>query len=215
MTPAALHEFAKHAISAGRTLAAIEARATQGVRVAPRLLQGAREAAGAGLTSTPAAVRRTALGAASSGAEIQRAAALPQRVGLGQVAADTRARVSAADVADRFQGVTSPTRMTDPAFQLSKAHGGFASTPEHRAQVFGITPQQAVLKPPTGLSPGTTKAQAPVTPGPAPAGTVPGKKRPVAPAAGGLGTAKTVPGVPMNRPKVTGFEPTNPGSNWA
>lgn len=58
--------FTKVAISAGRTLAALQARVAQGARVAPGLMQRAEQAAAQGLASTPAAMRRTALGASES-----------------------------------------------------------------------------------------------------------------------------------------------------
>lgn len=57
-------DLEKRAVSMGRTLAALHARVSQGARVAPAILQGVQ--AQSHLTSTPANVRRLALGAADA-----------------------------------------------------------------------------------------------------------------------------------------------------
>ena len=103
-------EMVKTAISAGLALKALRARIAQGVRVAPKLLRGAEEAAAAGARSTPAAVRRTALGAADSGQLIARAAGRAERVGLGaeRSALANRARTMDKAIARTPSLVTSP-----------------------------------------------------------------------------------------------------------
>jgi hypothetical protein len=69
-------DFEKVAISAGKTLALLQARAAGGARVAPKLMQQAQGAASAGAASTPAHLRRLALGAGQEARGVQAAARL-------------------------------------------------------------------------------------------------------------------------------------------
>lgn len=86
MTSAELEAFARHlardklAISAMTTLGALKARAAQGVRVNPAMMQRAEYAAEVGMKSTPKVVRRTALHAGEAGiaqAKMQKSLANP------------------------------------------------------------------------------------------------------------------------------------------
>lgn len=82
----------KQAVSAGRTLAVLRARMAQGGRVAPKLLQQAESAAASGLSSTPAAARRAALGAGEGARLAQKA----QAYGANPITQSARARGLAA-----------------------------------------------------------------------------------------------------------------------
>lgn len=71
MTPAVLDAFfdelqTKVAVSAATTLALLQRRAQQGVRVLPQAMEAAQHAAAAGASSTPAMARRAALHARDS-----------------------------------------------------------------------------------------------------------------------------------------------------
>ena len=85
-------ELIKTSISAKLVLRAIKGRVAQGARVAPKMMQQAESAAAKGLTSTPVAMRRTALGAAESGRAAQGAKTLAQRSGVAPQRAALQAR---------------------------------------------------------------------------------------------------------------------------
>lgn len=146
MTPAFYAVMEKQAVSAGRTLALIRSRMAQGGRVAPKLLASAEQAAASGATSTPAALRRTALGAGEGARLAQRAKTLPARVGVGTQAAATRSRVADAV---RSEAGGAATRSNIP---LSNAYEGYMSsaqtayTPAHTAKVMGIRPNQVKMR---------------------------------------------------------------------
>jgi hypothetical protein len=210
-----IHEFfealEKQAISAGRTLALLTARAGQGARVAPKLMQQAQAAAAQGLSHTPAAVRRTALGAGESAALARRSAAMPQRVGLGAETSAMRGRVADAVKAEAAGGAT---RSNVP---LSKAYEGYmtsaqtAYAPKHTAQVMGVRPDQVKLRSgptalmkqvgPSGTVPGygtgslpssaTVPARRMATPASNPGATVPARRAPKS--TGITGVEATIP----------------------
>lgn len=131
----------KLAVSAAKALAVIERRVAQGARVAPKVMESARQAASAGLTSTPAVARRAALGAADSAKTQLYAASLPQRVGLADTAAATRQRVAEAIRAEAKNPAAARTGQ-----YLSKGYEGYmtdvqrAYSPAHKAQVLGVSP---------------------------------------------------------------------------
>ena len=92
-------ELQKLAISAGTTLSLLQQRAAQGARIAPKLMQGAEQAAAQGLAHTPSAARRAALGAG----EAVRASQATQMAGQNPVTQAMRGRVLGA----YEQGVSS------------------------------------------------------------------------------------------------------------
>lgn len=142
-------ELEKLAISAGTTLSLLQQRAAQGARIAPKLLQGAEQAAAQGLTHTPSAARRAALGAG----EAVRGAQASSQMLQNPVTQGMRQRVLGA----YEQGVTNKAvRNTEHVLPLHYDYGasGMAGsvhpyTQEHINSMMG----SAHVMDPKGLAP--------------------------------------------------------------
>jgi hypothetical protein len=106
-------ELEKHAVSAARTLAVLESRAAQGARVHPTVLQGVRELAAGGATSTPIAARKATLNVAESA----RGARSAERAWAGPKS----------DLVNRFESTPVKYDMSKPL----KTHEGYMGG-EHR-----------------------------------------------------------------------------------
>lgn len=128
----------KLATSAAKSLAVIERRIAQGARVAPSLLAEARQAAAAGMATTPRATRRLALDAADAARTQESARGLARWVGptAATDVAATRPRVERALAIERANPAAVRTGQ-----QLSPAYEGYmtdiqrAYSPAHKAQV--------------------------------------------------------------------------------
>lgn len=115
MNPQTLRAFGEHtkvAVSPGLALKAIKARMAQGARVSPKLLQGAEKAVASGAKSTPAAMRRTALGASESARAAQGAKTFAARFGVAPQRAALQQRAHAYDkvLKSNPKSVTSPVQ---------------------------------------------------------------------------------------------------------
>lgn len=137
MSPAVFIAFArsKVAISAAATLGALKARAAQGVRVNPAMMQRAETAAAQGLKSTPTAVRRTALHAGEAG--------LAQSRMNTALANPTTQAARARLQAGYDRALAGTPGVFDPARRLSPAY-------DHGA--IGMAASSGALRHPTGYS---------------------------------------------------------------
>lgn len=135
----------KLAVSAAKSLAAIQRRVAQGARVAPSLLSQAEHAAASGMAATPRAVRLTAMGAADAAKTQQLARGVAQRAGpsTAATAAATRSRLEGAMAIERAN--PAAVRTGQP---LSAGYEGYMTdiqrgySPEHKALA---APQQQTL----------------------------------------------------------------------
>lgn len=151
MDPLVFHAFTlelreKLAVSAGRSLAVIERRMAQGARVAPSLLAEARQAAAAGMATTPRATRLTALGAADATKTQEFARGAAQRVGptTAATAAATPLRVEQALAVERANPAAVRTgQQLSPAYEGYMTDSRRAYSPQHKAHV--APTQQAPL----------------------------------------------------------------------
>jgi hypothetical protein len=197
MDPATLRAFSsyleKTAIS-GALIARVLSRS--GARVAPKIM---KQVSGLSRASASPVSRMAVRGARESTALARASRALPQRVGLGQTARQTRARVAGAVRAETAAPHLARQARAAP---LSKAYEGYMSTSrqpytaQHVSRVMGISPAQAAqqgrrLGGPLGKPVAATGGTA-ATGAATPAAMASSGLRPTARARAQLGTAQTV-----------------------
>lgn len=132
------HEWEKRAVSAGSTLRLLQARAAQGVRIAPRLMQGAEQAAASGLARTAPGTRALALEAG------QAARAQQATQSAAALKAPLQGRLQAAEGANMYSN--TPLKTHEGYMGATNAY-----SPQYRAAVApqgGIADPRGLLSPP-------------------------------------------------------------------